>query len=563
MLTPLAFGALVIAAAISVVMHRRGRATELARIREGWTKPIDRVRKMDAIAEYHLSLVASDPASSLDDRTWNDLDLDAVFATLDRTESTLGQQALYHRLRTTPHGAHLESFEALVNRMGGDPKGRERAQVALARLHDPAGYDLWWLVQPGTLETRPWHILFPLVAASNLAALALVPIWHVAFVVPVAGIVVNLILRIVTARRVSAVVGAFRQVGPAIAVARALTVLAESDDDPILLPLHSDLPRLARLNNIARWVGRDPTAAGELVGALFEWMNMLFLLHANALYFGARELRLNGPSLLRVVGAVGEIDAAIAVASWRAGTSGWSRPRFHSDEALASVTDIRHPLLNHAVPNSIVLGPPYGVLVTGSNMSGKSTFLRTIGVNAVMAQTIHTCLATAYNAPVSRVRSCIGRSDDLIAGKSYYIDEVDAVLALVRASQTGFPHIFLLDELFRGTNAVERIAAAEAVLRELIADGDRVRSSIVLASTHDGELVELLGDSYAPYHFADTIGPAGLVFEYRLAHGPATTRNAIALLELRGAPERVVSRAMKRAAELDQQKHLASERSNT
>ena len=203
------------------------------------------------------------------------------------------------------------------------------------------------------------------------------------------------------------------------------------------------------------------------------------------------------------------------------------------------------------MPNSIALAPPHGVLVTGSNMSGKSTFLRTVGINVVLAQTLNTCLARAYEAPVYCVRSCIGRSDDLIAGKSYYLVEVESVLALVKASGELSPHLFIFDELFRGTNAVERIAAAEAVLVALIEGG---KPHVVLAATHDGELVDLLRDSYTVCHFGDAVGPDGLMFDYRLTPGPATSRNAIALLELSGAPEAVVKRALERAAALDRQR---------
>jgi DNA mismatch repair ATPase MutS len=211
-------------------------------------------------------------------------------------------------------------------------------------------------------------------------------------------------------------------------------------------------------------------------------------------------------------------------------------------------------LIQDAVPNSIELGPPHGVLVTGSNMSGKTTFVRTVGVNAVLAQTINTCLAAAYDAPVLHVRSCIGRSDDLISGKSYYIVEVEAVLAMMQASTGTAPHLFLFDELFRGTNAIERIAGAEAVLTELILDGSRFKSHLVLAATHDGELVDLLSEIYMPYHFGDELGPDGLIFDHRLRQGATTTRNAIALLRLHGAPPALVTRALQRAAVLDRQR---------
>ena len=210
-------------------------------------------------------------------------------------------------------------------------------------------------------------------------------------------------------------------------------------------------------------MSRDPLTTGEPAGALLEYLNLLFLMDANALYFASRELKSRRLHLLRVIEVVGEIDAAIAVASVRAGVKDWTRPRFVAVDTLVALSDLRHPLVDEAVPNSIALAPPHGVLVTGSNMSGKSTFLRTVGVNVVLAQTINTCLARAYQAPVYQVRSCLGRADDLLAGKSYYLVEVESILSLVLVSDRTEPHLFLLDELFRGTNAVERIAAGEAV----------------------------------------------------------------------------------------------------
>jgi DNA mismatch repair ATPase MutS len=110
----------------------------------------------------------------------------------------------------------------------------------------------------------------------------------------------------------------------------------------------------------------------------------------------------------------------------------------------------------------------------------------------------------------------------------------------------------LFDELFRGTNAVERIAAAEAVLLALLApSADGQPSHIVVAATHDQELVELLEGTYAAFHFTDTIDAEGLAFDYRLQRGPATTRNAIALLGQRGAPPDLVAHALARAEAFD------------
>jgi DNA mismatch repair ATPase MutS len=155
---------------------------------------------------------------------------------------------------------------------------------------------------------------------------------------------------------------------------------------------------------------------------------------------------------------------------------------------------------------------------------------------------------------VFNVRSCIGRSDDLLSGKSYYIAEVEALLELVQASDNPAPHLFLLDELFRGTNSVERIAAGQAVLLELVSGPSRANPHVVIAATHDGELVDLLPDSYSAFHFGDTVGPDGLIFDHQLRSGPATTRNAIALLRMHGASSELIRRALECATTLDAQR---------
>ena len=208
--------------------------------------------------------------------------------------------------------------------------------------------------------------------------------------------------------------------------------------------------------------------------------------------------------------------------------------------------------------NSITLCPPHGVLVTGSNMSGKSTFIRTLGVNAVLAQTINTCLATEYQAPVFAVRTCIGRSDDLLAGKSYYLVEVEAVLALVEASSSDTPHLFLFDELFRGTNAVERIAAAEAVLTELVVHepGDRFKAA---ARRRRGDPRRRARRAPAGIPTPPTTSKIrsarkGCRSSSGSRPGPATSRNAIELLRLNGASPALVDRALARAAALDRQR---------
>ncbi len=562
-MAPVLLIALALVLGVGALAVRRGRAQALSRLRAEWGQPVRRERQLAAIAASHRSrLSMPGSAPSLDARTWTDLDMDGVFAALDRTESTLGQHALYHRLRTAPVAQHLEAFEALVGRLDADRRVRERAQLALSRLRDPQGYDLWWLAREDSIETQPWYVLFPLLTAATvlLGMLAVAfPATTPAFI----GIfLVNVAIRYSTDRRLVALAGAFRQIAPLVTTAESLRFLDGEDIRPLVGAIQAETPSLRRLKAIARWIGGDPLmlpmGAGplaimtnDILTAVYEYLNLAFLFDGTGVYVGVRHLRAHRASLLRVIAAVGEVDAAISTASFRAGRHDWTRPRFRQPGAPAELADIRHPLLLDAVPNTVSLGPGRGLLITGSNMSGKSTFLRTIGTTVVLAQTLNTCLASAYDAPVFDVRSCIGRSDDLAGGKSYYVAEVEALLELIRASAGSTAHLFLVDELFRGTNAVERIAAGQAVLLELLADSVPPNPHVVIAATHDGELVGLLPDRYAAFHFGDAVGPEGLTFDHRLRPGPATTRNAIALLRIHGAPPDLVRRATECAATLD------------
>jgi hypothetical protein len=553
---PLIAAAIVLVIVLAAWRRSIARRRLLEELRLGWGAPIERSRDMSAIASYHFALAGSDDGpSGLDDRTWADLNLDDVFLALDRTQSTVGQQALYRRLRSAPLGPHLDAFDAVATRMNDDADTRTSLQRVFSALRHKGGYDLWLLAQPGILESKAWVGAAPLATVVVAACLAIWPFWPPAIVIVAAGAAFSLMTQVVGASSLATVLGPFRQLGPLMAAGDALARVRIAGAEPILGTLATDVAALSRLRRIAAWASRDTSAAFDPAGLVLEYLNLLFLFDANALFFGARELRARRAELLRVLDTVGDVDAAIAVASFRASRSDWTRPSFRQPGERVVLEDIRHPLITAAVPNSVTLAPPHGVLVTGSNMSGKSTFLRTIGTAAVMAQTINTCLASAYAAPVFVVRTCIGRSDDLLAGKSYYVVEVESVLALVGASAALEPHLLLFDELFRGTNAVERIAAGEAVLNELVRSRNgHPTPHVVVAATHDRELVDLLQATYAAYHFTERIDADGLAFDYRLIPGPSTTRNAIALLRLCGAPETVVTHALERAAKLDEER---------
>lgn len=196
-----------------------------------------------------------------------------------------------------------------------------------------------------------------------------------------------------------------------------------------------------------------------------------------------------------------------------------------------------HPLLSDPVKNSILADR--GVLLTGSNASGKSTFLKMVAVNVILAQTIHTCTAESYKAPVFRIFSSMALRDSMENGESYYIVEIRSLKRILDAAQDhNGPVLCFVDEVLRGTNTVERIAAATQILIHLSESG-----ALGFAATHDIEMTELLKEHYDNYHFEEEIRDGDILFPYQLLPGKASTRNAIRLLQLLGYDREITEKA--------------------
>lgn len=541
--------AVVVLVAVVSRLTRSRPTVSTDRLRSEWGSALPGWRDLGAIRGYHDWRAENGPSEYVDDRTWEDLHLDLVFDVVDRTRSTVGRQSLYHRLRSTPDEGGLQRFSRAVQHFTDHESERDRAQVLLSRLSHAAGYRLWSICRPEAISVQWWYATFPVLAATAVASLFAYPFWPRALLVLLAVSIINIVLRVRLHWRIHHLLAPFRQIAPLLDCAEYMIDPSVAGDER--REVLESLERLRPLRSAARWASREFSMENELIASGWEYLNVLFLLDANAMLLATRTLRECGDDLLRVVEFVGDVDAAISTASWRAGAPRWCTPRFSPPGEPTVIVDATHPIVEEAVPNSIRLHPGRGLIITGSNMSGKSTFLRTVGSCVILAQSLDTCPASSYTGPRMKVKSAIGRSDDLAAGKSYYLVEVEAVLGMVHDSTSDDQHLFLFDELFRGTNTIERLAAGEAVLSALPRGPDGVGRHIVIAATHDIELVEMLADGYDPFHFHDSVEAAGLSFDFVIRPGPARTRNAIALLESRGAPPDIVVRARATVDRLD------------
>ena len=531
----------ITATALGVLVPRLLTRFRLARAVQrglGQGPPVPLV-DLSRVAAYHEGLGGRASADTVDDATWNDLNLDAVFLAVDRTASQIGRQCLYHVLRQPRFTVEpLERLEAATQRFSTAPTDAAHIRRILRALADPrAGYlsDLLY----GELPARPvlWWI-FPLLTATACLCLALLAIWPKALVVWLVVCMTNIAIQLVYRPRVRRLIVAFQSMPAFVRAAEQLSRLSPTGIEWEIATLRHDAPQLASLRRATTWLLFEPGAANELASTIYEYVNLLFLLDINAFVFSIQRATDARALLRRVFEAIGQIDTAQSLAHWRQSLSHWSAPEYSTPGKVLQTTDVFHPLLAQPIANTLRVRDA-SILITGSNMAGKTTFMRTLGVNAILAQTLHTVCAHTWHAPFLRVRSSIGRTDSLLDGRSHYLAEVESVHSLIRAKRLDRQHLFLLDEMFRGTNTAERVAAAYAVLAYLTQGID-----VVVVATHDLELVALLGDSYQTYHFRERIADATLSFDYRLREGPSSTRNAIALLQLQQYPDEIIGNAM-------------------
>lgn len=472
--------------------------------------------------------------------------MDAVFVHLDRCETLAGRARLYDRLRS-PGGDFeaLRRFDDVVTVIGTHPDARERLQSTLASM-DPYAQDAVVDIVFAALPPPPrLQALYLGISLSMLAALVVSVFLPAALLAVLALAATAIALRVGLGRKQIAWTSAFRATNALLRVAQRVTSLRIQALEPELERMRSARERLAGFARATGWLTLDTLRGNEMVHAIMAYLNAFLLLDLIALSYVLRVLPSVRGDVRLVFEAVGDVDAALAVASFRAGAAYWTRPELDATTKELRLEGAAHPLLTDPVPNTVHV-EGRGVLVTGPNMSGKSTFVRTVAINALLARTIYTVAARRYHAPPLRIRTLMSADDDVQKSRSYYRAEVETAKSMLAPGADLERMLVVVDELFRGTNTSERIGAGAALLDALHDAGN-----FVFASTHDGELVPLLRDRFDPYHFAERVVGAEIVFPFELCRGPATTRNAIALLRQAGFPAAVVARATEIAEGLD------------
>jgi len=245
-----------------------------------------------------------------------------------------------------------------------------------------------------------------------------------------------------------------------------------------------------------------------------------------------------GPELAGWLRALGELEALCALATFAYEHPEYCWPKVGGDEPHLRARALGHPLIppDRRVNNDLDLGDaPAGWMISGSNMSGKSTFLRAVGINAVLAQAGAPVCAQSLELCELSVRTCMRIDDSLEEGISRFYREVLRLKRVLDSlDEEGPPVLFLLDEILHGTNSRERNIGGRAIVKRLVDHG-----AIGLVSSHDLGLTSLEGLTdrrVRNAHFTDQLKNDQMCFDYRLRPGPVASPNALRLMRQVGIP---------------------------
>lgn len=500
----------------------------------------------------------------LDDITWNDLGMDELFKRMNYTLSASGEEYLYYTLRTLHQEREsLAHFEEVVKCIGEHPDERVRLQYRMHQLGYTGKYSLYDYIDNldylGERSNRK-HLI------PDLLFLPLTAMLWVNFSVGILGIIALTIYNIFTyfkeKSEIDPYITSFAYIMRLMAACGELEKLKLPACNEELQRLGEHRKKLQPMCRGSFWImtgGKANLTSGDFLSILFDYIRMVF--HVDLIRFNSmlKILREHIEDVDILIGTTGYLETATAVWIFRQSLEdGWCRPEFTEGDEHESVQrnqgDGRradcaccleleegyHPLLRQPVKNSI--RAERGILLTGSNASGKSTFLKTVAVNAILSQTVNTAAADRYRAPLFYVYSSMALRDDMENGESYYIVEIRSLKRILDAAAGQRRVLCFVDEVLRGTNTVERIAASTEILRSLGS-----RGILCFAATHDIELTGLLSESFDNYYFQEEVQDGDISFPYRLQKGRASTRNAIRLLELIGYDRTITEKAARLA----------------
>ncbi len=469
----------------------------------------------------------------IDDITWNDLEMDKLFNDMDNNITSIGSEYLYRELHYIDNDDKTLETRLGLYDLFLDEKHREKIAYILNSVgkSDYNGLSVFMSSKHKKLE---FSKLFLLLRFLPLIAIPIM-IYNLSegVVFLVVSMVINFITHYYLRYKIKADISAINYLSNIVIAAKKL-VKIESDNE-VFNNYQAKLKSLLKdYAKIRIQILNSDIDFTSLVGVIIEYYKAMTL--SDGVYYNEiMNAVINKKDITnRIIDKVAELDMCFAVSAYKNCFDGVSKYSF-TDNKEIEFDKLYHPLINNPIKNTNT--DFCSSIITGSNATGKSTFIKAIAISAIFSQSLGFAFADSFTFRRSLVISSMAIRDDISLNESYFIKEIKSLKRIVDSVEN-MNCIVLVDEILRGTNTVERISASEAVLRYL-----NQFDSIIIAATHDIELAYILDDIYKNYHFAESYDDGEIKFDYTLRQGPSKTRNAIKLLESMGFDDEIVTNA--------------------
>ncbi|MGL5648492.1 MAG: MutS-related protein [Clostridium sp.] len=485
----------------------------------------------DNTKSYFLN--SKDEGFYLDNITWNDFNMDEIFKLMGNTNTSIGSEYLYKSLRILEFNKKsLEKRKFLIQFFKENEKIREDISLELRCLgrKNSAMLSDYFMKENKAYEMN--FKLFKILRYLPIPLIVLSFFNPIFILLIVLNITANVIIHMRVEKKLEYRMQDYVYLINMILNAKKIYSKNIKEINEYYKDVEKAIDKTICLKR--KNIGSKEVNMGNDTDIISEYIAMLTL--KNVVNYGdIEEVILREREGIRLIyDFIGELDAIIGVASFTETLSEYCIPEFIEEKKI-KFKEIYNPLIKNPVKNSFEGNN--GVLITGSNASGKSTFLRSIGLNVVLAQSFNFAFAREFKIPVLRIFSSMALSDSIMSNDSYYMAEIKSIKRILEFKSENF--ICFIDEVLRGTNTLERIAASSEILNKL----GNMKNCICFGATHDIELTYILKNSFENYSFEEKIEDNKIKFDYKLKEGASKTKNAIKILEFMGYEEDIVSRA--------------------
>ncbi|ASJ93001.1 MULTISPECIES: MutS-related protein [Staphylococcus] len=511
---------------VNVIISIIERRKQIAKINTLW----DNKLKLESFirpnsrfdAQYRAYRDHYNKQSFIDDKTWSDLNMDTLFHKINFNFTAIGEMRLYATLR----GMFKVNQTSLINMFKDNKVFRLNVSYILSKI----GKNVYPLFPDQMLPSKRNILLMfcPLLPFIGFAFI---------FLIPSNGILICLTFMILNAILSFKLKKSYDQDLKSIFytanVIKQSQALSKIESTPAISVDFTHFKASRRFSGLLARVESQ-----DMVSSIIMFIKLVFMIDYVLFHLIQRSYFKYQEEVMACYDYISILDNHYSIAMYQHTLTHYCYPKINNNINGLQTKSIIHPLLDeeNAIANTIDISNH--ILLTGSNASGKSTFMKAVALNLILAQSIQTATAHSFIYQPGYVMTSMANADDVLSGDSYFMSELKSIRRLFNTYQCNKIYCFI-DEIFKGTNTTERIAASESVLSFL----DNQKAYHVIAATHDVELSILLENTYNNYHFNESIQENSIFFDYKIKPGKANTRNAIELLRITQFPIDIYQRA--------------------